>query len=174
MDDERHAAFLRAWLQAQPAVAAYALSRLGDPHAMDDVVQEVALSAQRCFATYDARRSFTQWVLGITHHKIIDHFRARRPNESLESDEAERHLHEASLRLADEIGEQTSAMQDCIAKLPPQRRELLRRYYLDGESVREITRALRMGQSAVKVALHRLRQALRDCVDRTLAREGAR
>ncbi len=174
MDAGQHAAFLTRWMRAQSAVAAYALSRLGDPHAMDDVVQEVALAAQRYFARYDPSRSFTSWVLGIAHHKIADHQRARRPTASLESAEAEAQLRAASERLAHETGERASAMHDCIARLKPERRELLRRFYLDGQSVREITDAMRMGQSAVKVALHRLRRALRDCVSRALEREGLR
>ncbi|MFW5846104.1 MAG: RNA polymerase sigma factor [Planctomycetota bacterium] len=172
MDAEREAAFLQAWMRAQPAVAAYALSRLGDPHAMDDVVQEVALAAQRSHASYDPQRPFIQWVLGIAHNKIADHMRSRRRTESLESAAAERQLRDASARLVGELGERANAMQECVARLEPRRRELLSRFYVEDQSVEQIAGAMHMGRSAVKTGLHRLRRLLRECVERALGREG--
>ncbi|MFW5828999.1 MAG: RNA polymerase sigma factor [Planctomycetota bacterium] len=173
MDDE-DSTFLAAWMQAQPAVAAYALSRLRDPHAMDDVVQEVALAAQRSFPRYDADRPFINWVLSIAHYIIVDHHRAKRSNTTLESPEAERYLREASERRSGAIGERLVAMQECVGRLAPEHREMLSRHYIHGEGLASIAATMRKGHSAIKVSLHRLRQALRDCVRRTLARESQR
>lgn len=53
------------------------------------------------------------------------------------------------------------AVQQCLAKLRGSHQDILIWYYLDGLSVKEISRIWGKKQGAVRVALHRARQALR-------------
>ena len=57
--------FTRCWTQAQPAIAGYIAALVPDPHAADDVVQEVAVILLRKFAEYDPARPFIAWAMGV-------------------------------------------------------------------------------------------------------------
>jgi RNA polymerase sigma-70 factor (ECF subfamily) len=71
-DDYR---FARRWLEAQPAVASFLTALVPDPHAVDDLIQEVALTVYRRLDDYDERRSFTGWALGIARYKALERWR---------------------------------------------------------------------------------------------------
>ncbi len=70
--------------------------------------------------------------------------------------------------LADEVmiqGESDEELWQAFAKLPQRDQELLRLQILDELSTREIADVLAMSESAVRVALHRARQRLREVVE---------
>jgi RNA polymerase sigma-70 factor (ECF subfamily) len=70
-----------------------------------------------------------------------------------------------------QLDERRQALSDCIAKLPPRDRDLLARRFAEGASVQSV--AVQVGRSADALykALAKIRQALFDCVTRTLAME---
>jgi len=53
----------------------FALSRLRDRAAAEDLVQETFLAALHARENFKGRSSVTTWLAGILKHKIIDHFR---------------------------------------------------------------------------------------------------
>ncbi len=165
-------AFLQAWLPAQPAVAAWVLAQGIPRQDAEDVVQEVALAAQRGFGRYDPHRPFVAWVLGIARHKVADHHR-RRPARlwPLLDDEARVQLDRAALDLAGECDDRLWAMHECVRALPGRARDIIHRFYAIGESVAAIATALRMTAANVKIRLHRIRHGLRRCVEGKLAAE---
>lgn len=165
------AAFLAHWLRAQPAVAAWALLRLGDRQAVDDVLQEVALAAWRAFDRYDAARPFTTWALGIAHHKVVDHLRRHGARAALIEADGVAALDRMATTMADDLHDRALAMQACVAALAPRGRILVQRFYAEEQPLAAIADALGLSVGAVKVRLHRLRLALRACVERRLGRE---
>jgi RNA polymerase sigma-70 factor (ECF subfamily) len=64
------------------------------------------------------------------------------------------------------------ALAGCIDKLPPRERELLTQRYAEGATTQSTAAAVGRSVDAVYKSLAKLRQALFDCVTRTLAREG--
>ena len=67
---DRQEKFLRLFLQHQGDVRAFLGSLVRDPHARDDLFQEVALICWRDFARYDPTRSFGAWARGIAANKV--------------------------------------------------------------------------------------------------------
>jgi len=164
-----HSEFLREWLRAQPAVAGYVMVQVRDPSTCDDIVQEVAMAAFRSFDRYDGSRPFVAWALGIARHKTIDHMRGARVAWTLLDDEARAEIERAAGHHAETLSDQALAMHACMEELRGRSRELIRRYYADGQAVRAIAQAMQLGRSNVKVLLHRIRASLRRCVERRLA-----
>lgn len=168
-DDE---AFLRAWLPAQPAVGAWLLAHGVARQDCEDLLQEVALAAHRAFPTYDSTRPFVAWVLGIARHKLADDRRARQATFwSLLDDEARAELEEATIAMGRQGDARLWAMQECLERIEPSAQELIQRFYVHNQTVRAIGEGLRMSVANVKVRLHRIRQALRRCVDGRLGEE---
>ncbi len=53
----------------------YAMFRLRDPEAAEDVVQETLLAAMKGYADFRGASSERTWLVGILRHKILDRFR---------------------------------------------------------------------------------------------------
>jgi len=72
------AAFLELYADAAPALYAWASLRLGGKHfaSVDpgDVVQEVWVRALDRLDTYDPKRSFRGWLIGIAKHVVLQLF----------------------------------------------------------------------------------------------------
>ena len=62
-----------------------------------------------------------------------------------------------------------SALAECVARMSAAQRDLVTRYYVDGESAGSIAQAGGRPAGTIRVVLMRLRDALRDCAERRLA-----
>ena len=141
-----------------PVVRRYAMARVGDAHAADEVAQEVFVAAVTAIGRLrDRSEPATEaWFLRITRHKLAD--RARRlardgrrlPAEVTVADPAEvvsQRLDASAVRLAME-----TLTED-------QRDVLVRRFVLD-QSLEEVATATRRPVGAVKSLQHRALAAL--------------
>lgn len=174
MSGELSEAFLRAWTQAQPAVSAYIASLVRDRHLADDLVQEVAMAAWRKFASYDPTQSFTGWAIGIARMSILGSRRnqARSPI-SYHADLLDS-VTDITIEDADELDERAAAVRECLRDLPDHGLNYVKMRYQDGLPPREIASALGMEANAVRVALHRLRSILAECITRRLGPQAAK
>jgi RNA polymerase sigma-70 factor (ECF subfamily) len=73
--------------------------------------------------------------------------------------------------LLPELQPRTAALHDCIRRLPGRAGELIQLRYLEALKLDEVAARLGMSAVAARVALNRVRAALRDCVERKLGRE---
>ena len=71
-----------------------------------------------------------------------------------------------------QLDDRREALAGCIEKLGPRDRDLLARRFTDGATTQSTSEQVGRSVEAVYKALARIRQALFDCVQRTLAREG--
>jgi RNA polymerase sigma-70 factor (TIGR02943 family) len=53
----------------------YALSRVSEREAAEDLVQETLLAALKNYSSFDGKSSVRTWLTGIMRYKIIDHYR---------------------------------------------------------------------------------------------------
>ncbi len=67
----------------------YALMRVRDAAAAEDLLQETLLAAMGSYQAHEGRSSERTWLVGIMKHKIVDYFRrlARTPEFHLSNDE---------------------------------------------------------------------------------------
>ena len=72
---ERHTAFTALYRQYLPYVYRYALSRTGSIADAQDITSQTFLAGFEQFDRYQGRAKISTWLLGIAHHKVIDHLR---------------------------------------------------------------------------------------------------
>jgi len=161
------------WGEAHSAVAGYIQSLVGDRTTTDDLVQEVALAAFKSFASFDAERSFTGWALGVARHRVHQHWRTLSRQRPLFQDVTLlEELAAISADLDDTLSEEKRALRDCLGSVEGRSWELVRLHYLDGLAAEEIGEKLKIASGHVRVLLHRVRAALRTCIERRLSTEG--
>lgn len=132
----------------------YVYHRLGDSSDAEDITALVFMKALEALPTYQARRNtFAPWLFRITRNAVIDHYRRRRFQSSLDevhqyssgSDPANRVL---EWERQEEIGALVSHLSD------DQRDVVLLRFAGD-LSFAEIGAVLNKNEPAVRMLLHR-------------------
>lgn len=163
----------------QARVRSYVALYVRDAAAADDVAQEAFLRAYRGLATFDERRAFRPWVVGIARNCVLEHLRAEvqaragsRPEIAALLD-AEYLARIAADRDPAVREYELAALRRCLDRLPPGGASVVVGHYLEGKTLASIAAASGRNENTVRGHLLRLRQALRDCVQRRLAGERA-
>lgn len=124
---------------------------LGNPHDVQDVLQEVLLrflEKAPSFASIEHERA---WLLRVTNNCCMDCLRFRRKHAYTDLD---------LLRECLAAPEQQTHLEELYA-LPAKWKSVLILHYFEGYSVAEIAKILRLSESAVKKRLQRGREALK-------------
>jgi len=169
------AAFGQLVGEHQAAVRGFLSRFVADADLADDLAQEVFVAAHRSLVGFRGEALFRSWLFGIARNLVALHFRQRPPERAAADDELERALTQwRRQRLeaegeADETEQRLAALAGCIEALPGDSAELLTGYYFKGQGAAEVGRVTGKSVDAVRMALMRLRRALRRCVQAKLA-----
>jgi RNA polymerase sigma-70 factor (ECF subfamily) len=172
IDDRTRRAVL-AWTLVQPRIAAFIAAMVRDFADRDDVLQDVALAVLESFERYDPERPFAAWAMRIAQHQVYRYLRRVRRDRHV-FDEATADLLGAAL-VALEPAELRGLdhLRACVEELPREARELCELRYR--EELKPAAIAAKLGRNAngIAKALQRVRERLRECIDRKSAAEGA-
>jgi RNA polymerase sigma-70 factor (ECF subfamily) len=141
-------------------------ARVGEPQAVDEVMQEVSLAAVRQHAPINDVEKVAPWLyrLAVTHsllyrrkqgrrRKLLDRFVQRiRPTEY------DREIDPLEFLLAKERQEQ---IRKAIKRMPKRDAEILLLKYTEDWSYRQLATRLGISESAIEARLHRARLRLR-------------
>ena len=147
-DAAAHASLLRALV---PLLRAFYRRRMvcGQDD-IEDIVQESLIAVHTRRATYDRNRPFTAWLFAIARYKMIDQFRRARRTVPLEGLE--------EILIAEGFESASNAQIDIeglLGTLPAKQARVIRATRLHGASVAEAALADGIGESDVKVSVHR-------------------
>jgi RNA polymerase sigma-70 factor (ECF subfamily) len=154
----------------EPAVRAFIRTAVSDWDAVDEIMQEAGLVAWRKFDTLDSPDGFLPWLRIIAKFEVLKHRRAAARNRLvLDDDIVQALLDEEAADDNDRHRERQIALEKCLEKLPPARRELVLRAYAPDRPITALAAQLQKSPDAVYKMLSRLRRELADCVTRSLA-----
>ena len=138
----------------------------------DEVLQETSLVLFRRFDEYDEQRPLVAWALGVARFQVLSLNRdAARSRVAFDTELLVRFT-ETWGELAPGASDRSLFLQDCIQRLAARARQMVRLRYYDELTAEEIARQIGGTGAAVRVALQRIRQQLRECVERQLRAEG--
>lgn len=123
---------------------------LGNPHDVQDALQEVLLRYLEKAPAFASREHEKAWLLRVTANCCKDSLRARR-----------RHFHADLEPLRESLPARESRHLQELYALPVKWKTVLILHYFDGYSVKEIAGILGLTENAVKKRLQRARDALR-------------
>jgi RNA polymerase sigma-70 factor, ECF subfamily len=152
------------------ASAAFSLAYriVGTRNGAEDTTQEAFLSIWRSGARYErARGSVRTWVLGIVHHRAIDHLRRATVHDRRRaSDEGMEERFEASERTDVEVARRDEArtVREAIGSLPAEQCQVIELAYFGGFTHTEIADMLDAPVGTIKgrmrLGLKKMREQL--------------
>ena len=152
-------------------IRGFILSLLPDFNLADDVLQETFLVITEKASSFTLGTNFTAWACEIAKRKILElRRRDSRAAEVTLSDKAIEVLCEVSPEPVG-VEEERAALANCIEKLAPRTRQIVKMRYGSGKRPSEIAQRLSWKPPAVYVALSRSRVFLKNCVEQKLGRE---
>jgi RNA polymerase sigma-70 factor (ECF subfamily) len=164
-----HEDFLRLFMHHEPELRAFVRACLPRAHDVDEVMQEVSLVAWRKFATLTEAAQFPRWACVIARYEILKFRRSHaRDRLVLDEDIMERLIAEGAEEM-DVRRRHLDALDDCVAKLPRERRELTLAAYAPENSMKELAARLGRTEGSLYQLLARIRHELLRCVERHLA-----
>lgn len=161
----------RLFLKHQDLVRAYIRGLVRDPHAADDLFQEVGVRVLSHERPPEDPVEFVPWCRGIAKNMLLHHWRSERRSRTVVSDpmlQAVDLAFEEAHAEVDEWSDRRRMLNECLEKLPGHSRGLLEGHYVDGKPLAELAGADGRSEAALKMQLMRLRQGLRTCVQARL------
>lgn len=151
------------------AVHAFVALKLPVPHLVDEITHEAFVFAFRRIAEFTLGTSFRAWLRAIAANKIRAEIERHLREERNRLAYAERReLEEAITAEASPNSREVEVLNECLEAVPHHLRTLLTLRYHDGGSSEEIAGRLQRSVAWVRTTLCRVRQQLRDCIERKL------
>jgi RNA polymerase sigma factor (sigma-70 family) len=152
-DAAAHAALLRALV---PLLGAFYRRRLrGRDEDIEDLVQETLIAVHTRRASYDRDRPFAAWLYAVARYRMIDHLRRARVSVPIEDVE--------EILIAEGFEEACAARMDVgrlLDGIAPKQAQAIRDTHIEGFSIAEAAVKARIGESDVKISVHRGLKAL--------------
>ncbi len=166
-----HEGFLRLWTHHEPELRAFVRACVPGAAQVDEVMQEVSLVAWRKFPALTESAQFPRWACLIARYEILMSRRAHARDRLVLDEDILEKLAEEGAEEMPLRRQQLDALDDCIAKLPRERRDLALAAYAPGASMKELASQLGRTEGSFYQLLARIRQELLRCVQRALAQE---
>lgn len=138
----------------------------------EDLFQRTWLTAWQERQRFEPGRNFFAWVCGVARNHVRHHYRGLARARVVLDPELIDELAQLELDEQDYLEERQALLTHCLDKLPARQRELLQEYYSQEQTVQTFADAQGKSTESVYKMLQRIRAALHDCVQATLAREG--
>ena len=151
-DAAAHSALLRALV---PLLRSFYRRRVARVEDAEDLVQDTLIAVHTRRQTFDRTRPFTAWLYAVARYRAIDHYRRHRQTVAIEDVE--------SILVAEGFEDAVSARMDVdnlLLTLSPKQARAIRDTHVEGKSVAEAAAAAGIGESDVKVSVHRGLKAL--------------
>lgn len=164
----------RLWALAQPRISAFVVSVVRDFRDRDDLIQDIAVAVFDSFDSYDSKRPFEQWALGVARNQFKSYLRKRKRDRERHvfGDETVECIERAMAEEPVEELRKLEFLRECFEELGERGRQLCEMRYQDDLKPAAISEKMAMPGTAVRKALQRAREQLRQCIERKATAEG--
>ena len=162
--------YLRLLAEHERGLAGYVHSLVPGSGDAEDILQECRVVLWREFAKFEPGSNFLAWARKIALHQILNYRRSqkRRPLFAVDQAFIESVAAEIDQR-SDDLERRAEALRHCLHKLPKPHLQTIAWRYYEACPIEEIASKTQRTEGAVYRLLSRIRQALSDCVTRTIA-----
>lgn len=159
--------------ETQSHLRAY-IAGMGVPrHDVDDLAQDVYVELYRCLGRVPAEVAMKQWLKGIARNLCLNYFRRNSRRGRLHREALAEMMAELSFEAHTNWyeGAVQTALEKCVERLPKESRKMVKLRYEEELPSQTIAEKLESTSEAIRVALFRIRGALKDCITARMAAE---
>ncbi|MFW6136076.1 MAG: RNA polymerase sigma factor [Chloroflexota bacterium] len=139
----------------------YVYSRVGRKADAEDLTARIFTEALEGLDGYREQGEFSAWLFTIAHHRVVDHYRRKRPTQPLdEAIDIESDRPNPLTQVAH--NERLGRLARLVDGLDEEKRELLRLRFAGELTYREVGEITGRSEGAVKMAVHRLLRRLEE------------
>jgi len=170
LSPDQHRRFLRSFTAHEPAVRAYVRRLVPTRADADDVMQEIAVVLWEKFAEFRPDGNFRAWAFGVARYEVLAWRRdSARDRLILDEDVVEKLADETTDEAEEHrLASQRVALEKCLAKVPPEQRDLLMGAYDSDNRIQDVAADSGRSIAGFYQWLHRMRRQLLACVRREL------
>lgn len=169
---DTHDQFLKLFLQHQSDLRAFIGAVVRNRAVRDDLLQETALVLWKEFERYDRSRPFGAWARGIATKKLLQRLDRGEPRAASLPEAAVPAILAAFDRSEGPAEARRDALQSCLDEITERSRRLVKLRYEQGYAVARLAQETGRSTEAIYKALARIRNTLRECIDRRLRAAG--
>ena len=161
--------FLALYSSHQRRLYLYAVTLLPVSVNAEDVLQEANLVLWRKFDQYQPGTNFFAWACRIVRLEVLKYREKHaRAAKLFDPDVLDQLASVAVERIGQYDEFHRRALLDCMQRLSPADRELMRQRYADAIPVQAMAAAMNRSPNAVSQSLGRIRRSLFDCINRAV------
>ncbi len=166
------AEFVTQITRVQRQLHAFILSMVWNATEADDVLQQTNLVLWEKAAEFDVTRPFLPWAMQFAQWQALAWLKTRRRQQRVVIDDNLAKLLADEAAADEQMFEaRRNALASCLQKLRPEQRELIARRYEPEASVTALAAAGGVTAKAMSDRLRRIRHALLECIQQSIAEE---
>jgi RNA polymerase sigma-70 factor, ECF subfamily len=166
--------FVQLLTGSQSRLYAYICSLTGRASSARDILQDTNVVLWDKAREYDPERPFLPWAYRIAYFQVLAYRKSYARSRLVFDEQLVSEMAEELIARDDDHDRRLEALGSCLEKLPGSKRDLLDRRYLHNETVHQIATRLYKSPNVVSAFLYRLRRALLECIESSLASGSAR
>ncbi len=155
------------------SLALYVMTLVPRPQDAEDILQQSKLVMWRCFDQFQQGTNFGAWARKIAFHQVLTYRKRQKKSQLQVSDEFLEIIASEAESNDDVLEVQRQLLTQCMTKLDPEHRQILKLRYHEGEEIEAIAAETNKTEGAVYRLLSRIRKNLHDCVTRSLKKVDA-
>lgn len=129
--------------------------RTGNIKDAEDLTQQVFIKAWKAIGRYKKTGSpFLAWLIKISHNLVIDYYRKKKTESTLEDDTIFDN-EDSNPQKSAEISYEQQQLRKAILKLPSDQQQVIIMSFIEGFTYSEIASVLRKKEGNIRVILHR-------------------
>ena len=140
----------------QPMIYRFVLVKVGRREDAEDITHQVFLSAWQNIRSYEHRgHPFSSWLYQIARNQIVDHYRAKKNETSLEKMDPEFFVIPATAQFDLSLKLEIERVLTALVKLKPEYQDVIILRFIEELPIKETAGAMEKTEGAVKLMQHR-------------------
>jgi RNA polymerase sigma-70 factor, ECF subfamily len=161
--------FISQFAENQHAIYAYTRTLVQNRSDAEDIMQNVSIALWKKWHTFDPATSFLRWAFAVAFIEIL-RYRRKSAKDRLWFSESLMELLSADVQQNAEVhSSRLDALSNCLEKLDLDDRRLIEIRYRQGASAQSVADEFNKPLSTIYKMLLRVRQSLRNCINRSVA-----
>ena len=159
--------FVSLLTEHQADLWAYIISQLPGSSEVEDVLQKTNLTLWTKQDQFQIGSNFVAWAFTVARFEVLAHLKKHKRQDWLVfNDELSETIAAEAQQCVAGSNKRLILLENCMQKMRPQDVELLRQRYQSRSALSEYAKQCGRSVSALSVTLHRVRAALRKCIEK--------